>query len=75
MIPTESYDDVTVQTLMREANRYLGMPYTFGGTASASFDCSGFVSYVINNCGNGWNYGRLTQMAGRMTPQGWQLPM
>lgn len=36
MIPPESYDDVTVQTLMREANRYLGMPYTFGGTAPAS---------------------------------------
>ena len=36
MIPPESYDDATVQTLMREANRYLGMPYTFGGTAPAS---------------------------------------
>ena len=43
VIPPESYDDATVQTLMREANRYLGMPYTFGGTAPASFDCSGFV--------------------------------
>lgn len=51
MIPPESYDDVTVQTLMREANRYLGMPYTFGGTAPASFDCSGFVCWVFSNSG------------------------
>lgn len=51
MIPPESYDDATVQTLMREANRYLGMPYTFGGTAPASFDCSGFVCWVFSNSG------------------------
>ena len=51
MIPPESYDDATVQTLMREANRYLGMPYTFGGTAPASFDCSGFVCWVFTNSG------------------------
>ena len=51
VIPPESYDDVTVQTLMREANRYLGMPYTFGGTAPASFDCSGFVCWVFSNSG------------------------
>lgn len=51
MIPPESYDGATVQTLMREANRYLGMPYTFGGTAPASFDCSGFVCWVFSNSG------------------------
>ena len=51
VIPPESYDDATVQTLMREANRYLGMPYTFGGTAPASFDCSGFVCWVFSNSG------------------------
>ena len=51
VIPPESYDDATVQTLMREANRYLGMPYTFGGTAPASFDCSGFVCWVFTNSG------------------------
>lgn len=47
VIPPESYDDATVQTLMREANRYLGMPYTFGGTAPASFDCSGLSQQVL----------------------------
>ena len=51
VIPPESYDDATVQTLMREANRYLGMPYTFGGTAPASFDCSAFVCWVFSNSG------------------------
>lgn len=47
MIPPESYDDATVQTLMREANRYLGMSYTFGGAAPASFDCSGLSQQVL----------------------------
>lgn len=51
VIPPESYDDATVQTIMQEANRYLGMPYTFGGTAPASFDCSGFVCWVFTNSG------------------------
>jgi len=47
VIPPESYDDATVQTLMREANRYLGMSYTFGGAAPASFDCSGLSQQVL----------------------------
>lgn len=51
VIPPESYDDATVQALMTEANRYLGMPYTFGGTAPASFDCSAFVCWVFSNSG------------------------
>lgn len=51
VIPPESYDDATVQALMIEANRYLGMPYTFGGTAPASFDCSAFVCWVFSNSG------------------------
>jgi murein DD-endopeptidase MepM/ murein hydrolase activator NlpD len=51
VIPPESYDDETVQILMTEANRYLGMPYTFGGTAPESFDCSGFVCWVFSNSG------------------------
>ena len=47
--------------MIREAERYLGYPYVWGGSSpSTSFDCSGFVSWVINNCGNGWSVGRQT---------------
>lgn len=51
VIPPDSYDDETVQALMTEANRYLGMPYIFGGTPPASFDCSAFVCWVFSNSG------------------------
>lgn len=51
VIPPDSYDDATVQALMTEANRYLGMSYTFGGTPPSSFDCSAFVCWVFSNSG------------------------
>ena len=51
VIPPDSYDDATVQALMTEANKYLGMPYTFGGTPPSSFDCSAFVCWGFSNSG------------------------
>lgn len=59
-IPPEYLEDERFANMIREANKYLGYPYVFGGSSpSTSFDCSGFVSWVINHCGNGWNVGRL----------------
>jgi cell wall-associated NlpC family hydrolase len=60
-IPSEALSDAKFAAMITEAEKYLGYPYVWGGSSpSTSFDCSGFVSWVINNCGNGWNYGRQT---------------
>ena len=60
-IPGEALTDERFRKMITEAEKYLGYPYVWGGSSpSTSFDCSGFVSYVINHCGNGWSVGRLT---------------
>ncbi len=58
-IPAEALTNERFANMIHEAERYLGYPYVWGGSSpSTSFDCSGFVSFVINHCGNGWNIGR-----------------
>lgn len=60
-IPGEALTDEKFRKMIAEAEKYLGYPYVWGGSSpSTSFDCSGFVSWVINHCGNGWNVGRQT---------------
>ncbi|MBR3584583.1 MAG: C40 family peptidase [Oscillospiraceae bacterium] len=58
-IPGEALSDVRFARMIQEGEKYLGYPYVWGGSSpSTSFDCSGFVSWVINHSGNGWNVGR-----------------
>ena len=57
-IPPEVLDDEVFAAIIKEAEKYLGYPYVWGGSSpSTSFDCSGFVSWVINH--SGWDVGRL----------------
>ena len=57
-IPPEALDDEVFAAIIKAAEKYLGYPYVWGGSSpSTSFDCSGFVSWVINH--SGWDVGRL----------------
>ena len=57
-VPREYLDDETFAAILSEAEKYIGYPYVWGGSSPAtSFDCSGYVSWVINH--SGWNVGRL----------------
>ena len=57
-ISPEALDDEVFAAIIKEAEKYLGYPYVWGGSSpSTSFDCSGFVSWVINH--SGWDVGRL----------------
>ena len=57
-IPPEALDDEVFAAIIKEAEKYLGYPYVWGGSSpSTSFDCSGFVSWIINH--SGWDVGRL----------------
>ena len=57
-VPPEYLSDEQFAALLTEAEKYLGYPYVWGGSSPAtSFDCSGYLSWVLNQCG--WNVGRL----------------
>ena len=57
-VPPEALEDATFAAMLKEAEKYIGYPYVWGGSSpSTSFDCSGFISWVINH--SGWNVGRL----------------
>ena len=57
-VPPEALEDEVFAAMLAEAEKYLGYPYVWGGSSpSTSFDCSGFVSWVINH--SGWDVGRL----------------
>ena len=57
-VPPEALEDETFAAMLAEAEKYIGYPYVWGGSSpSTSFDCSGYVSWVINH--SGWNVGRL----------------
>lgn len=68
-VPPEALADEKFAAMLAEAEKYLGYPYVWGGASpSTSFDCSGYVSWVVNH--SGWDFGRLTAngLLGACTP-------
>ena len=73
-IPPEALDDEVFAAIIKEAEKYLGYPYVWGGSSpSTSFDCSGFVSWVINH--SGWDVGRLGRRGFAISVRLYPLPM
>ena len=61
VIPEELLGDEKFANMVAEAEKYLGLSYVWGGKSpETGFDCSGFICWVINHCGNGWNVGNLS---------------
>lgn len=60
VIPPEALSDERFARMIAEAEKHLGTPYVWGGYSPSGFDCSGFVCWVVNHCGNGWDIGRTT---------------
>lgn len=59
-VPPEALTDERFARMLQVAEQYLGYPYVWGGSdPSTSFDCSGYVSWIINHSNNGWDFGRL----------------
>jgi len=71
-VPPEALSDARFAAMLAEAEKYLGYPYVWGGSSpSTSFDCSGYVSWVINNSGIGYNVGRM----GAKALSNWTVPV
>ncbi len=58
-VPAEALTDSEFAAIYKEAQKYVGTPYVWGGsTPETGFDCSGYVCWVYNQ--NGYNVGRTT---------------
>ena len=58
-LPPEALENTRFAAMIKEAEKYLGYPYVWGGSSpSTSFDCSGFVCWVLNH--SGWSVGRTS---------------
>ena len=57
-VPAEALADESFAAMLEVAEQFVGYPYVWGGSSPAtSFDCSGYLSYILNQCG--WDIGRL----------------